>query len=44
MISLHRPQEIINQIRAMAFPNRKIAVQQALTTEDEHADGYITLL
>lgn len=44
MISLHRPQEIINQIRAIAFPNRKIAVQQALTAEDEHADGYITLL
>jgi len=43
MISLHRPQEIIKEIRTIAFPHRKIAVQQALTAQDEHGDGYITL-
>jgi MoxR-like ATPase len=42
--SLKRPEEIINNIRTLAFPNRKIALQQSLAASDEAGDGYITCI
>jgi len=42
ILSLKRPQEIIEKIRNVAFPNKKIALQQALAAADELGDGYIT--
>lgn len=42
LLSLKRPQEIIEKIRSVAFPNKKIALQQSLAASDELGDGYIT--
>lgn len=38
---LNRPKEILNDIRSKAFPNKKLALQQALVSVDEHGDGLI---
>jgi len=38
---LKRPREIIDKIRHIAFPNKKIALQQSLAASDESGDGYI---
>lgn len=39
---MRRPQEIIDKIRNVAFPNKKIALQQSLAAADESGDGYIS--
>ena len=41
-VSLKKPQEIIEKIRSVAFPNKKIALQQSLAAADEAGDGYIS--
>ena len=43
-VNLKKPQEIIEKIRSVAFPNKKIALQQSLAAADEVGDGYITKL
>ena len=40
-VSLNKPKEIIEQIRSVAFPGRKIALQQSLMAADAFGDGYI---
>ena len=40
-MSLNRPQEVLQEIRTLAFPNKKIALQQALAAADLQGDGYL---
>ena len=39
--SLSRPNEILDDIRTLAFPNRRVALQQALASVDTEGDGYL---
>lgn len=41
LTSLNRPKQIFSGIRSKVFPNKKLALQQALTSVDEQGDGYI---
>jgi hypothetical protein len=38
---LNRPKQIFDGIRSKVFPNKKLALQQALTSVDILGDGYI---
>lgn len=38
---LNRPKEILQEIRSKVFPNKKLSLQQALVSVDEHGDGLI---
>jgi hypothetical protein len=39
--SLSRPNEILEDIRTIAFPNKRVALQQALASADTEGDGYL---
>ena len=39
--SLSRPNEILDDIRTAVFPNRRVALQQALASVDTEGDGYL---
>ena len=41
--SLSRPNEILDDIRTLVFPNRRVALQQALASADTEGDGYLQL-
>ena len=41
MTTLNRPKQIFTDIRAKVFPNKKLALQQALVSVDAQGDGYI---
>ena len=41
LTTLNRPKQIFQDIRSKAFPNKKLAIQQALTGVDIQGDGYI---
>lgn len=41
--SLSRPNEILEDIRTLVFPNRRVALQQALASADTEGDGYLQL-
>ena len=38
---MNRPKQIFNDIRSKIFPNKKLAIQQAMTSVDTQGDGYI---
>jgi hypothetical protein len=38
---LNRPKQIFSDIRSKVFPNKKLALQQALVSVDTQGDGYI---
>ena len=38
---MNRPQEVLQQIRALAFPAKRIPLQQSLAAADTSGDGYI---
>jgi hypothetical protein len=39
--SLSRPTEIIEDIRTLVFPNKRVALQQALASADTEGDGFL---
>lgn len=39
--NLSRPNEILEDIRTRVFPNRRVALQQALASADAEGDGYL---
>ena len=39
--SLSRPNEILEDIRTVIFPNKRVALQQALASADTEGDGYL---
>jgi hypothetical protein len=39
--SLSRPNEILEDIRTVTFPNKRVALQQALASADTEGDGYL---
>lgn len=39
--TLSRPREIMQDVRALVFPNKRVALQQALASADEEGDGYL---
>ena len=41
LTTLNRPKQIFAEIRTKVFPNKKMALQQALTSVDVQGDGYI---
>ena len=41
--SLSRPNEILEDIRTLVFPNKRVALQQALAQADAQGDGYLQL-
>ena len=41
--NMDRPNQIFDEIRSYIFPNKKLALQQALVTVDKHGDNYIGL-
>lgn len=41
MTTLNRPKQIFSDIRSKVFPNKKLALQQALVSVDTQGDGYI---
>ena len=40
-VNLNRPQEVLQEIRSIAFPAKRIALQQSLAAADEAGDGYL---
>lgn len=41
LTTLNRPKQIFHNLRSKVFPNKKLALQQALTSVDIQGDGYI---
>ena len=41
--SLARPNEILEDIRTLVFPNKRVALQQALAQADAQGDGYLQM-
>ena len=41
-VSQSRPNEILDDIRTLVFPNKRVALQQALASADTEGDGYLT--
>jgi hypothetical protein len=41
-VSTSRPNEILDDIRTLVFPNKRVALQQALASADAEGDGYLT--
>lgn len=41
-MSQSRPNEILDDIRTLVFPNKRVALQQALASADTEGDGYLT--
>jgi hypothetical protein len=39
--SLSRPNEILEDIRNLVFPNKRVALQQSLASADTEGDGYL---
>jgi hypothetical protein len=41
LTALNRPKQIFGNLRSKVFPNKKLALQQALTSVDVQGDGFI---